>query len=162
MDKIIKILFSTIVFTLFYFIWTGTTDINNLMVIAFFALIVSLIFQKYLRTPFLSPKKIVYAIWYIFYLFIEVVKATLDVALRVVKPVIPINPGIVSVKTKLKTPMGRMILANSITLTPGTLSVDIDGDTLFIHWIDVTDIDEEKATEKIVSNFEKYLEVIFD
>jgi multicomponent Na+:H+ antiporter subunit E len=55
-----------------------------------------------------------------------------------------------------------MILANSITLTPGTLTVDIDGDTLYIHWIDVTNMDEKAATEKIVSNFEKYLEVIFD
>ena len=54
-----------------------------------------------------------------------------------------------------------MILANSITLTPGTLSVDVKDDYYYIHWIDVTDIDEQKATQKIVSGFEKYLEVIF-
>ena len=78
-----------------------------------------------------------------------------------IKPVIPINPGIVSVRTKLKSPIGRMALANSITLTPGTLTVDIKEDKLYIHWIDVTDLDEEAATRKIVSGFEKYLEVIF-
>ncbi|MFA7123327.1 MAG: Na+/H+ antiporter subunit E, partial [Candidatus Delongbacteria bacterium] len=82
-------------------------------------------------------------------------------ALRVIKPVIPINPGIVKVKTKLKSPMGRLMLTNSITLTPGTLTVDIKDDTLYIHWIDVKDKEESGATEKIVSNFEKYLEVIF-
>lgn len=57
--------------------------------------------------------------------------------------------------------MGRMILANSITLTPGTLTVDIKGDSIFIHWIDMQADDINTATEKIVSKFEKYLEVIY-
>lgn len=162
MDKIIKILFSSVVFTLFYYVWTGTEDLKNLLIMFSISLLVSIIFRNYLRSPILNPKKIVYAIWYILFLFIEIIKANLDVAFRVIKPVIPINPGIVAVKTKLKTPIGRMILANSITLTPGTLSVDIEEDTLYIHWIDVTNIDEKEATDKIVSNFEKYLEVIFD
>lgn len=103
----------------------------------------------------------IYSVFYIFYLFISIVKSNFDVARRVIQPKIPINPGIVRVKTKLKSPVGRMILANSITLTPGTLSVDVKDDYYYIHWIDVTDIDEQKATQKIVSGFEKYLEVIF-
>jgi len=104
---------------------------------------------------------VIYSVFYIFYLFISIVKSNFDVARRVIQPKIPINPGIVRVKTKLKSPVGRMILANSITLTPGTLSVDVKDDYYYIHWIDVTDIDEQKATQKIVSGFEKYLEVIF-
>ena len=52
-------------------------------------------------------------------------------------------------------------MANSITLTPGTLSVEVKDDYYYIHWIDVTDMDVEGATEKIVAGFEKYLEVIF-
>ena len=162
MDKIIKILFSTIILTLFYFIWTGTTDINNLLIIAFIAVIISIIYKNLLFKPMLSPKKWLYSLWYVIFLFIEILKANFDVARRVISPKIPINPGIVTVKTKLKTAMGRMILANSITLTPGTLTVDIDEDTLYIHWIDVTNMDEKAATEKIVASFEKYLEVIFD
>lgn len=161
MDKIVKVIFSTIVLTLFYFIWTRTTNVNNLLVTGGLALIVSLIYRDYLRSPILSPKKLAYSIYYIYFLFIEIVKSNLDVAMRVIKPVIPINPGIVIVKTKLKSPMGRLILTNSITLTPGTLTVDMIDDTLYIHWIDVTNMDEKAATEKIVSNFEKYLEVIF-
>ena len=162
MDKILKIMFSSILFTLFYFIWTGTKDINNLLIMFALSLIVSIIFRNHLRSPIFNPKKIIYSLWYIIFLFIEIIKANLDVAFRVIKPVIRINPGIVTVKTKLKTAMGRMVLANSITLTPGTLTVDIDGDTLYIHWIDVTNMDEKVATEKIVASFEKYLEVIFD
>ena len=161
MNKAVRVIFSTIVLTLFYFIWTRTTNMNNIIVTASMAFIVSLIYRNYLRSPILHPKKLAYAFFYIFYLFFEIVKANIDVALRVIKPVIPINPGIVKVKTKLKSPMGRLMLTNSITLTPGTLTVDIKDDTLYIHWIDVKDKEESGATEKIVSNFEKYLEVIF-
>jgi multicomponent Na+:H+ antiporter subunit E len=85
----------------------------------------------------------------------------LDVAKRVVSPNLPINPGIVKVKTKLTSRLGRMILANSITLTPGTLTVETDEDNFYIHWIDVTSEDIEEATRKIVRKFEKYLEVCF-
>ncbi len=161
MDKIVKVIFSSIVLTLFYFVWTRTTNVNNLLVTGALALTVSLIYRDYLVMPILHPKRIGYSLFYIVILFIEIVKSNIDVALRVIRPVIPINPGIVTVKTKLKSPMGRLILTNSITLTPGTLTVDMVDDTLYIHWIDVKDKEETGATEKIVSNFEKYLEVIF-
>jgi len=161
MDKIVKVIFSTVVLTLFYFVWTRTTNVNNILVTGILALAVSIIYRNYLVSPILHPKKIGYSLLYIVILFIEIVKSNIDVALRVIKPVIPINPGIVTVKTKLKSRMGRLILTNSITLTPGTLTVDMIDDTLYIHWIDVKDKEETGATEKIVSNFEKYLEVIF-
>jgi multicomponent Na+:H+ antiporter subunit E len=69
--------------------------------------------------------------------FIGMAKANIDVAYRVITG--RINPGIVRVSPKLKTDLGISLLANSITLTPGTLSVDIDEDTndLYIHWINV-------------------------
>jgi multicomponent Na+:H+ antiporter subunit E len=54
-----------------------------------------------------------------------------------------------------------MVLANSITLTPGTLSVDIAGDQMYIHWVDVESRDVEAASRRITASFEKYLEVIF-
>ena len=74
---------------------------------------------------------------YIFVFLGELIKSNFDVAARVANPKLPINPGIVKVKTKLKSKLGRIMLANSITLTPGTLTVDIDEDTneLYIHWI---------------------------
>ena len=149
------------VLTLFYFFWTHNRNITDLAVIFLLALIVAWGFVTPQTFPRLTPKRLAYSLVYILYLFKEIIKANLDVARRVIQPRIPINPGIVEVRTRLKSPIGRMILANSITLTPGTLSVDIKGDHLFIHWIDVTDIDEQKATEKIVAGFEKYLEVIF-
>ena len=109
----------------------------------------------------LNPKAILYFLIYIFVFSWELIKSSLDVAFRVIQPKIPINPGIVKVKTKLKSKLGRTILANSITLTPGTLTVETNGEDYYIHWIDVTSDDIEGATKKIVSKFEKYLEVIF-
>jgi len=87
----------------------------------------------------------------------ELVNSNLDVARRVVAPEVRINPGIVEIKTRLKHPTYRLILANSITLTPGTLTVDMIGDSLFIHWIDVTGKDVESATREISARFEHYL-----
>jgi len=91
----------------------------------------------------------------------ELIKANIDVAKRVISPSLPINPGIVKVKTKLKSRTGRLLLANLITLTPGTLSLDIEDEFLYIHWINVTSDDIDLATKEIVTNFEKRLEVIY-
>lgn len=76
--------------------------------------------------------------------FIGMAKANIDVAYRVITG--KINPGIVKISPDLKTDLGVTMLANSITLTPGTLSVDIDEDTndLYIHWINV----KKEALEK--------------
>ena len=54
-----------------------------------------------------------------------------------------------------------MVLANSITLTPGTLTIDVVGDTFYIHWIDVKTTDPEKAFTEIAESFEKVLLKIF-
>ncbi|MFH0913066.1 MAG: Na+/H+ antiporter subunit E [Candidatus Omnitrophota bacterium] len=106
-------------------------------------------------------------LWFIYYapLFLwECIKANIDVAYRVVHPNLPINPGIVKVKTTLKSDTALTFLANSITLTPGTMCVDIDekNGILYIHWIDVKDQDTQKATEMIVKKFEGILRRIFE
>jgi multicomponent Na+:H+ antiporter subunit E len=105
--------------------------------------------------------------WLIIYIFVfiwECFKANLDVAYRVLHPKLPINPGIVKVKTILKTETGLTFLANFITLTPGTFSVDIDKDKgyLYIHWIDVKTQNIEEASQIIVSKFERILKEVFE
>jgi multicomponent Na+:H+ antiporter subunit E len=83
--------------------------------------------------------------------------ANWDVAKRVIDPKLPINPGIVAIKTNLKEDYKKLMLANSITLTPGTITMDIRDDTYFIHWIDVTTSDVQKASEEIAGDFERTL-----
>lgn len=91
----------------------------------------------------------------------ELLKANINVMRYVYSPRIDIHPGIVEIKTSLESPIGRLALANSITLTPGTLVVDMQGDSLFIHWINVSATDPVAATQEIAGRFEKYLKVIY-
>ncbi len=109
----------------------------------------------------LTPKAFVFGVAYIFVFIKELIVSNIDVARRVVNPKLPIKPGIVKVKTKLTSNIAKTILANSITLTPGTLTVDIKDEYLYIHWIEIQHDDLEGATLDIVAKFEKYLEVIF-
>lgn len=106
-------------------------------------------------------------LWFLCYIPVflwECLKANLDVAYRVTHPGLPIKPGIVKVKTTLKTDTGLTFLANTITLTPGTMSVDIDRENgfLYIHWINVKSQDTEMATQIIVKKFEGILKRIFE
>ncbi|MFO7896871.1 MAG: Na+/H+ antiporter subunit E [Candidatus Cloacimonadales bacterium] len=147
-----------------FWILLAGTQVQELIVGAVISLLLALIFQRSSRLfgEFrLSFKSVIYFIRYIFVFLYELIKSNLDVAFRVVHPSLPINPGIVRVKTKLKSRLGRVMLANSITLTPGTLTVETDGEDFYIHWIDVSASDIDTATEKIVHKFEKYLEVFY-
>ncbi len=87
----------------------------------------------------------------------ELVKANIDVLFRVLNPKLPINPGFIKVKTNLKTGFGKLVLANSITLTPGTIAVDADDDSVYVHWIDVKGKNHEEYSERISGKFEKIL-----
>lgn len=94
----------------------------------------------------------------------ELVKANIDVAYRVMHPAMPIKPGIVKVKIGLKSDLAVTFLANSITLTPGTLTVDVDRKNgyLYVHCIYVKSQDVNEATKNIVSRFEPILKEIFE
>ena len=112
-----------------------------------------------------QPQRYVYFCFVYLPLFLwECLKANFDVAFRVLSPTLPISPGIVKVKTSLTSDIGLTFLANSITLTPGTMSVDIDEEKkmLYVHWISVKDKDIEAATDVIVARFERILKKIFD
>ena len=114
-----------------------------------------------LGLPIFSIKRMVFFAIYAVVLFVEIIKANFDVAYRVLHPKLPIKPGIVIIKTGLKQDFAKMLLANSITLTPGTFTLDVLGDKLLIHWINVKSEDTTEATKIIAERFEKYLRVIF-
>ncbi len=70
-----------------------------------------------------------YAPW----LVSQIVVANVDVARRILSPKMPIEPALIRVKVTQQGDLGRVIYANSITLTPGTVSVDLEGDTITVH-----------------------------
>jgi multicomponent Na+:H+ antiporter subunit E len=79
----------------------------------------------------LDPLRLValYTPWLVW----QVVKANFDVARRVWAPKMNIEPQLVRVPCRLKTEAGLALLANSITLTPGTVTIAIEGDELVVH-----------------------------
>ncbi|MDP3790781.1 MAG: Na+/H+ antiporter subunit E [Candidatus Omnitrophota bacterium] len=107
--------------------------------------------------------------WFLVYVPVflwECLKANIDVAGRVLHPDLPIRPGTVAVKVNLKSDIGLTFLANSITLTPGTTSVDIDKEKgiLYVHWIYVREDCNENCTSRlpVVEKFENILRKVFE
>lgn len=109
-----------------------------------------------------NPAKFFTLLFYCIVIFPwELLKANWDVAKRALSPKLPIHPGIVKVPVKMKSDYGRAMLADSITLTPGTITMDIedtgDGAWYYIHWIDVTETDPQKAGDIIKGTLEKWV-----
>jgi len=163
-----------IYFVLAFVIWVllawpfadGQIDVQVVTAGVIASAIVAFLFHEVLPPEhhvFVSPIRIFWALVYIPVFFYYVILANFDVVYRVLHPKMPIKPGIVKIKTKLKTKSGITALANSITLTPGTLTVDLTDDGfLYIHWINVKSTDVEEATKVIAGRFEYFLEKIFE
>jgi multicomponent Na+:H+ antiporter subunit E len=112
----------------------------------------------------LNPKRWYYAFLYIPLFTKELLKANFDVAWRVLHPDMPSNPGIIKVKTNLKSDIALTALANSITLTPGTITLDMDEKKgeIIIHWMTVGTTDIDEAGDVIKGDFEEKLKEIFE
>ena len=144
----------------------GKIDVQVLIAGVIAAAIVAFLFHEILpkeHRVFISPVRIFWALVYVPVFFYYVIMANFDVVYRALHPKMPIKPGIVKIKTVLKTESGITALANSITLTPGTLTVDLTDDGfLYIHWINVKSDDVEQATKLIAQRFEWFLLKIFE
>jgi multicomponent Na+:H+ antiporter subunit E len=84
---------------------------------------------------------------YLAWLIGEVVKANVDLARRIWHPALPIEPNWSRLDTRVETPLERTLYANSITLTPGTLTTDVADDHLMIHALSREGIEELRAGE---------------
>ena len=79
--------------------------------------------------PYIHGKAPVYFVW----LFVEIVKANMAVVKAVMSPDMEISPKMTNVPMKQSTDLGRVVFANSITLTPGTIAVEMDEDNILVH-----------------------------
>ena len=144
----------------------GGVDYQSLVVGAIVSILSGLLFgEGFTESPrkFFEIKRYLWAIYYLPVLLYYIFLANFDVAYRVLHPGMPIRPGIVKVKTKLKSKSGITALANSITLTPGTMTIEVDpSGYLYVHWIYVRSENIEKATEMVVRKFERILERIYE
>jgi len=163
-----------IYFVLAFIVWMmltwpfadGEIDFQVIIAGLIASIVIAVLFHEILPKEhliFISPVRMFWVLVYLPVFFYYVLKANLDVVYRALHPKMPIKPGIVKIKTTLKTESGITALANSITLTPGTLTVDLTDDGfLYIHWINVKSDDIEEATKLIARRFEWFLKKIFE
>lgn len=137
----------------------------NIIIGAAAALLTTIVFGKTFVNgwqKFYHPLRYFWSIVYLIVFVWECIKANFDVAYRVLSPKMPIKPGIVKAKTTLKTDIAKTFLANSITMTPGTITVDVIDDEFYIHWIYVSSKDPEVYSKKLLGRFEKLLRKVFE
>ena len=127
---------------------------------------VALVMHEIIRVRFIrlvNPRSWFWLLVFMFVFNYYVIKGGLDVSYRVLHPRMPIRPGIVRIKSVLKTETGMSVLANCITLTPGTLTIDVIDDSVFyIHWINVISTDGEEAAKHVLRRFEWFIQRIFE
>jgi multicomponent Na+:H+ antiporter subunit E len=126
-------------FTLLFFFWvlvSSSVDLQHILVGIGAALAVSHLSYDLMAKDPLSPphpRALLPILLFIPTLILEIIKANIDVARIVLHPKLPIEPSIVKFKSKLKGDTIKVSLANSITLTPGTITMDIIDDTFYVH-----------------------------
>lgn len=150
---------------IFWMLITFKMTLSNIAAGAVASFICTLIFARYYFKgvhKFLDPRRWMWLVVYLVVFIWSCIKANFDVAYRVLHPVMPIRPGIVKVKSSLKSEFAKTLLANSITMTPGTLTVDIIGDEFYIHWIYIRSDDPDIYTSMILGKFEKYIKKIVE
>ena len=162
-SRIILFIVANIVWALLNWVPDWQNLLIGVFVSAFVAFLTGDLFPGRIKALF-NPRRYFWALYYIPVFLWECLKANIDVAYRVLHPDLPIRPGIVKVKTGLKSDIALTFLANSITLTPGTMCMDINKEegVLYIHWINVLDDSVEGATAIISAKFERILKGIFE
>jgi len=159
-----KLVFFIVTFLL-WLLLTWSLEYPRLLVGVAVSVVATLVYGAVFTTQprkFANPLRYLIFIYYIPIFFYHCIKANFDVMYRVIHPDLPIKPGIVKVKTNLTTDIGKTFLANSITLTPGTMTVDLEDEYLYIHWIWVEDTDLDRTTKLIPEKFEKHLKGVFE
>jgi multicomponent Na+:H+ antiporter subunit E len=134
-----------------WLVLTANLQLANILIGATVSFSIALLYTKlfvHKAFEFISP------VWFIVYLFVllkNLIISNIQISKRILSKDMDLSPAIVAVKTDLESDWKKLLLANSITLTPGTLTLDIKDDTLFIHVIEYHE-DSNKAS--IIKEFE--------
>jgi len=162
--KIVRIILTTLYLMVGWILFTGTVARSSLFLgLIFSALIASVMYSVFIEAEEAHRRSLLpHAHWLVLYVLLMIYKmyiASFNVLFNVIRG--DINPRIVHFRTKLTSDVGRVILANSITLTPGTITVNLDDDHLIVHWLDAKTTHSKRAGDLIKGEFEALLKRIF-
>lgn len=154
--KLKRFLSAFIISFLVYIVLISNYSIYEVLAGLLVSLIISFIFSSFIPADFkiYNIIRIFHSLIYVPYFLWQMIKANIQIALIVINPKLPINPDIIKGKTILKTQTGKLALTSSITLTPGTLSVDEKNGEVEIHCVTA----QKESGDNIIKPFEKYLE----
>lgn len=156
-----------IVYFLLWLIFNGRVNSEVIIIGIIISLLLDLFVKRCLKIEF-SKLTFLSSIWkfiklfpygmlYVIVLLIEIVRANFSIIKLVLAPEIDVEPCIKKFNTKLQTEAARVALANSITLTPGTITVSLEGNELLVHALNRNFADglEGSIFEKILSRMER-------
>lgn len=128
---------TTLLLFIFWLLITGTFHYQSVILGIIVCFLVSFFFKDIFIYAEERPKITLVNMFrfmkYLMSLIVAIIEANIQVALIVLNPKMPISPTVVEFKTNLKDDLSRVVFANSITLTPGTLTVDLEGDVYLVH-----------------------------
>ena len=163
--------FSTFVFCfLFWLLLTWSVALREVLIGVGVSAVVAAVSARFLiqKDAFYlyNPVRLVTLVFYLVVIFFwEVIKANISMAALVLSPNLKkYKPGIIRVPAaeRPSTPYGMALLSNCITLTPGTITLEVAEDKkgknyYYIHWIHVAETNREKAGEIIKGTMEKWI-----
>ncbi len=145
-------------FILLFLVWIGVTNSLNIQELIVGAIVSFLIAKFFTPDREFNLKDLVVKYIRFIPIFLKnLIESNIAVAKIVLNPKLPINTGIVKLKTDLTNEHDRLILANAITLTPGTITVELRDRELFIHVLNLDSLDRDKLQDSIVGELERGL-----
>ena len=158
--KIARVIMTSIYLFAGWLLFTGSLAPYSLFLGGMFALLVALATYRYFIEEHEAARRSLLPRLYFLLAFAVVILWKIYAAsFRVAWQVLTgrINPRIVHFRTRLKYDLARAVLANAITLTPGTVTLDLDEDHLIVHWLDARTGHSHYAGELIKGHFESWL-----
>jgi len=162
--RIVRIIITTLYLMVGWLLFSGTLELASLITGVFFSLVVALLTYRFFIAENEAGRRalfprvhllVVFALLLVFKMYVASFKVLFDLLRG------RVNPRIVHFRTRLKSDVARVILANAITMTPGTVSIDLDDDHLVVHWLNAVTTHSRYAGDLIKKPFEELLKRIW-
>lgn len=158
--KLVRILFTTVWLYGGWLLYTGSFETVSLVLGAIASLLVATATYDLFIAEHEAARKgllvrIHYGILYLLYLLAQMYLSSFAVLINILRG--NINPRVVHFRTRLHSDLARVLLATSITLTPGTIALELQEDHLIVHWLDAKTLHSKYAGILIKGKMETLL-----
>ncbi|MDG5813769.1 Na+/H+ antiporter subunit E [Chitinispirillales bacterium ANBcel5] len=162
--KIVRIILTSINLFIGWLLFSGSLELEMVFTGIILSVLVSYLTYDIFIHDTEAAKRSLLPKVHLFFIFLLIVLFKMYVAsFKVTYNVLRgrINPRIVHFRTKLKADLSRVILTNAITVTPGTITLNLDDDHLIVHWLDAKTTHSKYSGELIKGTFERLLKRIW-